>query len=222
MLSGLTITGATQGIYCRGSSPMIRNCCIVDNVEAGMKLWESSNPMIVNCIIAGNGGDGIEMWAVKDGRNLPINFADIVWCTVIGNRGSGINGGEPTIVNTIVHSNGVDPTTDQIACVVPIVSYCDVEGGFEGLGNIDVDPGFVTAGLWTDPLDPTLPSTPGDPEAVWIHGDYHLKLNSLCVDAGDPAFSLEGIWTDVDGQPRVVGGSSDIGCDEVSQPTSTR
>jgi len=222
MLSGLTITGATQGIYCRGSSPMIRNCCIVDNVEAGMKLWESSNPMIVNCIIAGNGGDGIEMWAVKDGRNLPINFADIVWCTVIGNRGSGINGGEPTIVNTIVHSNGVDPTTDQIACVAPIVSYCDVEGGFEGLGNIDVDPGFVTAGLWTDPLDPTLPSTPGDPEAVWIHGDYHLKLNSPCVDAGDPAFSLEGIWTDVDGQPRVVGGSSDIGCDEVSQPTSTR
>jgi parallel beta-helix repeat protein len=222
MLSGLTITGATQGIYCRGSSPMIRNCCIVDNVEAGIKLWESSNPTIVNCIIAGNGGDGIEMWAVKDGRNLPINFADIVWCTIIGNRGSGINGGEPIIINTIIYSNGLDHATTQIACDAAVVSYCDVEGGFDGIGNIDTDPDFATTGFWINPNDPTLPATPGDPAAVWIHGDYHLKLDSACIDAGDPEFTLDGIWTDVDGQPRFVGGSSDIGCDEVLQPTSTR
>jgi len=221
-LVGFTLTHASQGVYCRGSSPMIRNCCIVDNVEAGIKLWEGSSPTIVNCIIAGNGGDGIEMWAVKYGRNLPINFADIVWCTIIGNRGSGINGGEPTIVNTIVYSNGVDPVPAQIVSDATIVNYSNVEGGFTGMGNIDADPGFVAEGLWTDPADPTLPATPGDPEAVWIHGDYHLKLDSPCVDAGDPAFCLEGILTDVDGQPRVVGGSSDIGCDEASQPTSIR
>jgi parallel beta-helix repeat protein len=221
-LVGLTLTGATQGIYCRGSSPMIRSCCIVDNVEAGIKLWESSNPTIVNCVIAGNGSDGIEMWAVKDGRNLPVNFADVVWCTILGNRGSGIHGGEPTIVNTIVYSNGVDPATDQIVSDAAIVNYSNVEGGFAGMGNIDADPGFITVGLWTDPADPTVPATSGDPEAIWIHGDYHLKLDSPCVDAGDPAFGLEGIWTDVDGQPRVVGGRSDIGCDEVLQPTSAK
>ena len=219
---GLTLTGATQGIYCQGSSPMIHNCRIVDNAEAGIKLWESSNPTIVNCIIAGNGGDGVEMWAEKTGRNLPVNFADIVWCTIIGNRASGTNGGEPTIINSIVYSNGVDPTTAQIVSDEAIVNYSNVEGGFTGMGNIDADPGFITAGLWADPADPTLPATPGDPEAVWVHGDYHLKVDSPCVDAGDPAFSLEGIWTDVDGQPRIVGGITDIGCDEVLQSAGTR
>jgi parallel beta-helix repeat protein len=220
-LVGLTLTGATQGVYCRGSAPTIRNCCIVDNVEAGIKLWDSSNPTIVNCVIAGNGGDGIEMWASKSGRNIAVNSAHIVWCTIVGNSGSGIHGGEPVIVNTIVYSNGVNPTTDQIACDAAIVGYCDVEGGMDGTGNIDADPGFVTAGLWADPVDPTLPATPGDPAAVWIHGDYHLRSDSPCVDAGDPTFIPDGTWTDIDGQPRVIGGSSDIGCDEVLESADT-
>ena len=216
-LVGLTLTGATQGIYCRDSSPTIRNCRIVDNVEAGIKLWESSNPTLVNCVIAGNGGDGVEMWAEKSGRAMAVNFAHIVWCTIIGNGGSGIHGGNPIIVNTIVYSNSVDPATAAITCDAAVVSYCDVEGGFAGVGNIDADPGFVTAGRWTNPTDPTLPATPGNPTAVWVHGDYHLRSDSPCVDAGDPGFGLDGILTDVDGQPRVVGGRADIGCDEVSQ-----
>jgi parallel beta-helix repeat protein len=220
-LAGFTLTGASQGVYCRDSSPTIHNCRIVDNVEAGIKLWESSNPTIVNCVIAGNGGDGIEMWAAKSGRVVAVNFALIVWCTIIGNGSSGIHGGNPVIVNTIVYSNGVDPATDAITCDAPVVRYCDVEGGFVGMGNIDADPGFVTVGHWVDPTDPTQPATPGDPVVVWVHGDYHLRPDSPCVDAGDPAFSLDGLSTDVDGQPRVVGERADIGCDEVSHSADT-
>ena len=52
------------------------NCRILDNAEAGIKLWEGSNPVIVNCIIAGNGGDGIEMWAAKTGRLVTYNLRD--------------------------------------------------------------------------------------------------------------------------------------------------
>jgi parallel beta-helix repeat protein len=219
-LVGFTLTHASQGIYCRGSSPTIHNCCIVDNVEAGIKLSENSNPTIVNCVIAGNGGDGIEMWAAKNGRIVESNFAFVVWCTIVGNGRNGIQGGEPVILNTIIYYNGRDPVTAQIACDAAFVSYCNVEGGFAGMGNIDADPKFITTGLWTAPNDPTLPAIPGDPVAVWIHGDYHLQSDSPCIDTGDPTFNLDGIWTDVDGQPRVVGESTDIGCDEVSQPSN--
>ncbi|KPL18600.1 MAG: hypothetical protein AMJ92_07135, partial [candidate division Zixibacteria bacterium SM23_81] len=42
------------------------------------------------------------------------------------------------------------------------ISYCDVRGGYAGSGNIDNDPFFCD----------------------WVHGDYHLAGNSLCVTAG--------------------------------------
>ena len=44
------------------------------------------------------------------------------------------------------------------------VSYCDIEGGYEGDGNIDEDPLFIDA----------------------ENGDYHLSGDSPCIDSGDP------------------------------------
>ncbi len=66
--------------------------------------------------------------------------------------------------------------------------FSNVEGGFEGWGNIDVDPLFARRGLWDDD--------------EWVGGDYHLmsqagrwdagvrrwvkdELTSACIDAGD-------------------------------------
>jgi hypothetical protein len=44
------------------------------------------------------------------------------------------------------------------------VRYCDIEGGFDGVGVIDEDPVFVDANA----------------------GNYNLEWNSPCIDAGDP------------------------------------
>ncbi len=51
------------------------------------------------------------------------------------------------------------------------MSYCDIQGGWPGEGNIDADP------LFTD----------------IINGDFHLLAGSPCIDAGDPGseFALE-------------------------------
>jgi hypothetical protein len=85
----------------------------------------------------------------------------------------------------------------------PQVAYCNVEGGWPGAGNIDVDPAFTTPGYWADPNDPNRPGDPNDPNTVWVDGDYHLEsqagrwdpttdswviadVTSPCVDAGDP------------------------------------
>jgi hypothetical protein len=79
------------------------------------------------------------------------------------------------------------------------MDYCNVEGGWSsGVGNINVDPGFVAPGYWE------LNSTPDDPDDdYWIDGDYRLlsqaghwdpiseswvqdDVTSPCIDAGDP------------------------------------
>ena len=52
----------------------------------------------------------------------------------------------------------------------PIVTYCDVERGWPGEGNIGVDPQFVD------------PNGPDNNPATWQDNDYHLMATSPCKD----------------------------------------
>lgn len=76
------------------------------------------------------------------------------------------------------------------------ITYSDVRGGWPGVGNIDYVPLFV---------DVTV-------------DDYHLLSGSPCIDAGDPAYVPAPGETDLDGQPRVIGGRIDMGAFEHSLP----
>jgi hypothetical protein len=73
---------------------------------------------------------------------------------------------------------------------LPIVSYCDIMGGWPGAGNIDADPLFA------------------DPAAH----DFHLLHPSPCRNAGDNAAVVEA--GDFEGDPRIAGGTVDMGADE--------
>jgi len=84
-------------------------------------------------------------------------------------------------------------------------TYSDVQDGFPGEGNIDVDPCFVDPGYW-------------DAGGIWVDGDYHLLLDSPCIDSGDPNYVAEPNETDYDGRPRVIGGRVDMGAYEYSPP----
>jgi hypothetical protein len=216
VLAGFTITGAIQGIYCRKSSPVIRNCRIVDNAAAGVKLWETDagNPTFANCIIAGNGGAGIEMGSASGGRFTKYNCATILHCTIVGNGKEGIWGGNPIVVNSILYANGHSGGIRQIDAHDATVSGCNVEGGHPGAGNIDIEPGFIRPGYWAAPTVPEQPAVPGAAAAIWIHGDYHLRPDSPCVDAGVAEAIFGWLATDIDGDPRIAGGRPDIGCDE--------
>jgi hypothetical protein len=216
VLAGFTVTSATQGIYCRGSSPTIYNCRIVDNAEAGVKLWETdaANPTFANCIIAGNGGAGIEMWSASGGRLTKYNCATVLHCTIVGNAKEGISGGDPIVVNSIVYTNGRGGGIRQIDAHDATVSGCNVEGGCPGADNIDVEPGFATPGFWAYAGDPNQPAAADDMAVIWVPGDYHLRQDSSCVDTGAAEAIFGWLATDIDGDPRIVGGRPDIGCDE--------
>jgi len=135
---------------------------------------------------------------------------DVNFCTLSGNRtpneGSGLgmmNCQEVTIRNSILWGNSNDSAfigdADEL-----VVSYCDIEGGAGGLGNMAVDPVFVEPGRWDDN------GTEGDPnDDYWVDGEYQLQSQvefwdevtksmktdlktSPCIDAGNPGWPADG------------------------------
>jgi len=186
VLAGFTITDANNGIYCSEASPTIANCSITGNTDAGIKLVNSSYPTIINCGINANAGSGIEMYKQTRGRYKLYNYATITNCIVAANYQYGIAGGIPTVTNCIIVTNGLcgisslEPTVTnsiiyynyvQIESDSATVTYTDVQGGWQGQGNIDAEPCFVEPGFWIHgPLE--------DPKEclwLWVQGDYHLR-----------------------------------------------
>jgi len=177
-ITNCTVTGNTAtfdggGIFCWESSPTITNCTICDNVAdaGGGACCYDCTLTITNCTIAGNTaskfGGGIFCWE---------SSPTITNCTISGNTahfdGGGVccGQGSPTITNCILW--GDTPQEIYVISSQPVVSYGDVQGGWEGTGNIDEDPLFVD------------PDGPDDDPNTWEDNDYHLSPASPCIDAG--------------------------------------
>jgi hypothetical protein len=169
--------GAIESHGFGGSLLTLHNCIISDNsadAEGGGIFALSSKVMLYNCTVSGN-------YAERYGGGI-YNF--------------GI-GSALTMTNCIVWGN----TPDQIDGEA-IVSYSNVQGGFSGEGNINVDP------LFADPenVDYHLKSQAGrwDPNnGRWTMDD----VTSPCIDAGDP----HSAWTAWNIEPQPNGGRINMG-----------
>ncbi|MEW6745314.1 MAG: right-handed parallel beta-helix repeat-containing protein [Planctomycetota bacterium] len=95
-----------------------------------------------------------------------------------------------SIRSSILWANEAGHNGDQISGN-PEVSYCDVQDGWPGIGNIDSDP------LFTDS------DGPDDDPWTWEDNDLHLLAGSPCIDTGAPGTDR---CTDKDyfGNPRVL------------------
>jgi len=219
---GSKITSGGGAIYCFLSSPTITNCVITNNqagrIGGGICCYHS-NCILTNCLITHNSsydsGGGIYHWLghitirnciiVRNSANHPDSsgggiviggggYGTIENCTIVENSalGRGCGAGchdNATITNCIFWANACSQISGNA-----IVSYSDVEDGYSGTENINVDPAFVGP----------------------IIGDYHLSVNSLCINAGDPMYSSEPGEKDIDNETRVINGRVDIGADEVN------
>ena len=216
LFTGFTVAGGSPGIVCDRADPTISHCDVIGNFGAGIKVWSGGEPTVTQCNIVAN-RIGVEMWADVTGRRVQRNYGTFTNCVIAGNRESGVLGGypelenctiadnlgygvssvAPTLTNSVVYFNngdGVNLESRQQATV----TYSDIQGGWPGEGNIDVDPLFIARGQWSDltGLDP-----------IWTPGDYHLKSEgwswnvaegiwswddetSPCIDAGDPGLPL--------------------------------
>lgn len=204
--------GGTRGggIYCDDyTSPTIKNCLItanaVGNDGGGIYTDYHSTPKIINCTITGNaaGDDGGGIYHESDGVLFVSN--SIVWSNAD-------NSGGPIDVQQIYDDGG---TVNMWFSCVQDGNADDANIPFGGATyfNIDDEPCFVTpgAGYWDDNNTPGYPS---DDVWVWTEGDYHVRLNSPCIEAGNPYSTYGPGDTDIDGQSRVMGPVVDIGVDE--------
>jgi len=206
ILSGFTITGGSNGIYCTEGSPVIADCIITGNTNAGIRLYSNGNPVITNCSIVANSGAGIEMHPRKSARFTFYNYPqisnsiiaknlrqgisggvpEITNCTIVENLMGGILGSVPMVTNSIIYFNGNTSIADSVATI----TYSNVQGSWPGLDNIDADPLFASLSLLSS-------------DSTYI-GDYHLRSQtgrwnpdsqtwlqddstSPCIDKGDPA-----------------------------------
>lgn len=208
IVSGFTVTDGYMsqgtlaeggGIFClhQHTDPTIKNCIIVNNTAhsgGGISCYIAS-PTIRNCIIANNNayydkGGGILCWNNSNAR--------IIGCAVVFNTakfsGGGIYfyGGNPLLKNSIVWGNNLQQVCTAATSNLT-VSYCNVQGGWEGIGNINQNPDFI------DVQD----------------RNYHLSQDSPCVDMGDPEFEPFPFEVDIDGRLRKVGVRVDMGADEI-------
>ncbi len=190
------------GIYCvdwaqEDVSAIIKNNRITGNLArkgGGISCHSASD--IINNIIAGN-------IAVECGGGIYLTFSqyEIANCTVSQNYAYWSGGGiyvnnpsytpPPLIANSIIWNNSAQSSPEIWTSGSISVSHCDVEGGWQGAGNIDADPLFV------------------DPAS----GDLHLTHGSPCRDAGDSLLPGVDTW-DFEGDPRIHESSVDIGADE--------
>ena len=226
------------GIYSGGMKSRIENCIISGNTASdavgGVCFGRSDNKgsVMANCLIAGNKSLGYGTGGVACMGGTISN------CTIVGNFALNLGGGatceqgDVDILNCIMRSNK-SPAGSEIYLRnegVVFVSYSDVEGGAGsvyvepnsvlewGLGNIDMEPGFVEAGYWGDVNDVNIVVEPNDANAVWVDGDYHLLEGSACINAGDPNYAAGPGETDLDGMLRVLLGRVDMGAYEFDWP----
>jgi len=178
------------------SNPTITDCMFTDNIAeyrgGGMFNWHSF-PAITNCIFTGNITESAAGGAGGGMENYDRSGPTIINCTFADNfadyRGGGIYNNDnsgATVINSILWGNS-DLQIDDDDSSLSTVTYSDVQGGFPGTGNINIDP------LFAEPAS----------------GNYRLKPGSPSIDVGDNTAVPAGITTDLDGLARIVDGDCD-------------
>jgi hypothetical protein len=161
VFQGNSAPGGFGGAAAMGNGAL-NNCVFSSNAATfGGALWIGGNgqTLATNCIVARNtaslGGAVYSSVAAVAGA-----FEN---CTVAYNSPDAFNGYTGLIHDSIVYSNGSELVVGPVAD--PVVSYCDVQGGYNGPGtnNLDVDPQFASV------------------------ADFELSAASPLIDAGDPA-----------------------------------
>jgi hypothetical protein len=114
-------------------------------------------------------------------------------CTLVGNTGN--QGGaayESELNNCILYYNSAPSGPNALYCSL---NYCATPTP-GGPGNITNEPVFVNL----------------------AGGDFHLQSNSPCINAGNNAYVA--VANDFEGNPRIKGGTVDVGAYEFQNPAS--
>jgi hypothetical protein len=247
-LSGFTLTKGTIGVFCESSSAGVFNCVLSDNSPnggayggtldhctllgnicwsghgGGARYSTLNNCTLItnsvrlaccsgngegfgggafgstlnNCTLIGNRAQG---WGPIDGTGFGGGVADcnLNNCTLIGNEAdSGGGAASSTLNNSTITGNS------WAGVSVCALNNCII---FNNAGDVDNPARLVGNNWFGDPLF-----------ANYAEGNLRLQSNSPCINAGNNAFAP--VSLDLDGNPRIAGGTVDIGAYEFQAPVS--
>jgi predicted outer membrane repeat protein len=190
---------------CVYNSPFIANCVFKNNYvsgDGGGACVDSANPGVsfTNCVFSENsapeygyGGGGLRIGFSSviitncvfnrnesfrgSGIESMESDVEIVNCTFFDNVGGAICNycSNPIITNCILWGTADHEIYNYACSSNPVVTYCDIRGGYEGQGNIDRDPSFADT------------SNPAGVDGIFGTFDdgLQLKNDSPCLDAAD-------------------------------------
>jgi hypothetical protein len=193
----------------------VTGCTFTNNSVAsyGAGVYNSGAAIVStysNCIFSGNytinfGGGGGGMF--NNGTSVTM-----INCTLQGNNadfGGAIHNWIATntyVNNSLVWGNSSAIYNENNSSAT--VQYSDVQGGYYGTGNLNVDPLFVNVSL-----------SPG-PDGIWGTQDDGLRLQqcSPAINTGNNSLIAFGVTKDISGAPRIQYSIVDMGAFESGVP----
>ncbi len=217
--------GNGGGAYVSSSSTIFftfSNCTFSANsaTSEGGGVW--GNVSLSYCIVSGNkaegdGGGAYDPWSTlnsllannsasygggiyNNNSVTPLPYIMIAGSTIANNTATNAGGGIYSFpisyraTNCIIYDNSAPVGMNYSGGAA--FAYCCTTPPTNGVDNITNEPLFVNL----------------------AGGDFHLQSNSPCINSGNNAYVTSA--TDLDGNPRIVGGTVDIGAYEYQTPVS--
>ena len=203
--------------------------CLISSNRASLYGGGAYSNVLINCIFTNN-------FAEFGGAAA---YATLIKCAVIGNRAQNYGGGTylATADNCLLTGNSASslggaadggvlrsctvvsnltPPTGGIpavygSAVTNCIVYDNAGGNIVASKSIDYtcsSPLFIGSGNFTNA--PLFVNEAG--------GDFHLQSNSPCINSGNNACAAGTV--DFDGNPRIAGGTVDVGAYEFQTPSS--
>lgn len=170
------------GMRLFGSNPILTHVTINGNTTDyyGGAMWlDYSNPTLnhvtISNNVAGYAGGGMRL-----SNSNPILRNVTIVNNTAGSYGGGgmyLNSSNPNLTNSIMWGN--NPESIHGDSGTPVITFSDIEGGWEGEGNINDNPLFYDSD----------------------NGDYNLQSTSPCIDSGTVIEEMEycGYFPDMGG-----------------------
>ncbi len=219
------------GVCSDSDSEIVSNCVIINcaaYVGGGAQAGTLIHCLITNCVGHFGGGGACSanldhcevIWNTTDYTAGGLYYCQATNCNINDNlsfNGGGAYGG--TISHCTVYGNyaAFDPYSG--GGYAGGVNNADTRNSIIYFNVADTGGNNVALGTFTNCCCPDLGVSDGNitnnplfMNSQGFPGNFHLRTNSPCINAGKNAFDPEP--TDLDGRPRVVGAKTDIGAYE--------
>jgi hypothetical protein len=197
VLNNCTLTGNWAAYGGGAHNALLNNCMISSNSVSGGQGGGVYRGTLHNCILIGNSsayGSAAAAAGAEYSSFCILNNCTLIWNSANG-AGDAATTENATLNNCIVYFNSA--TKNANVDPYSALNYCCTTPlPSSGTGNITNCPLFVDV----------------------LAGSLRLQSNSPCINAG--ANYWVGTASDFDGNPRIVGGTVDIGAYEFQSPVS--